>query len=285
MAMRSILCVFDGNDEELSALSTAAEFAKATGGRLVALHVTYLSSAYRGPYAEAAMAGGGWIEVIDNQRERMRDNARSLFEASCARHGLAAGDHSGRGPAARFVSLENATNADLIRALSLSDVVVAGSLPGSSEVIDRTPIDFALFSARRPVLVVRPSADDAPAAIVGAETAVAWDGSLPSIQALVAAAPLLAAQPQVTLLTAAERGTHPVEPALEYLAAHGVVPQHETVPVDGPAATAILDRARALGCGLLVSGAFGHSVLRERVLGGFTDSLLTEADLPVLLVH
>jgi nucleotide-binding universal stress UspA family protein len=36
---------------------------------------------------------------------------------------------------------------------------------------------------------------------------------------------------------------------------------------------------------LLVAGAFGHSRLREFVLGGVTRSLLTRLEIPALLCH
>lgn len=282
MAMKSTLCLFDGGDEEMSALATAAAYTAAVRGRLEALHVTYLSSVFRGPHAEAAVAGGGWVEVIDRQRDRITDAARALAEATAERYGLPLGGEAL--PAVHFTVLENASNADVVRTLALSDLVVVGAATGSTDVIDRTPVDLALFTARRPVLVVRPTEDDAPAPILGARTAVAWDGSVVAIHALVATTPLLAGQRSVTLITAGGGARRDPAPALAYLAAHGITAHAD--PVDGDrAAVAVLRRAREIGAGLLVSGAYGHSVVRERVLGGFTDTLLSEAEMPLLLVH
>jgi nucleotide-binding universal stress UspA family protein len=277
---KSMICLFDGNDEEMSALATAARLAGDVRGRVDVLHISYLSDVLRGRYAGAA-SSSGWVSVIDRHREEIATAAQSLAGAMFEREGLAVGDGA---PGGRFVRLLNASNAELLRTLSLADLVVVGAATESTDVIDRTPVDLALFTARRPLLVVRPADADAPADIVGARTVVAWDGSLTAIRALVGTMPILAGQQAVTLVTAGEGVLHAPEPALAYLAAHGVAARAEHIH-DDPPARAIIRRAHALRAGLLVSGAYGHSVVRERLLGGFTDTLLAEADLPLVLVH
>jgi nucleotide-binding universal stress UspA family protein len=47
----------------------------------------------------------------------------------------------------------------------------------------------------------------------------------------------------------------------------------------------ILDRARVLGCDLIVKGAYTQSRLRQLIFGGTTRHLLTHAGLPVLTAH
>ena len=49
--------------------------------------------------------------------------------------------------------------------------------------------------------------------------------------------------------------------------------------------TALLRHAADSGAGLLVAGGFGHSRLREWVLGGTTRELLDALHLPVLFSH
>jgi nucleotide-binding universal stress UspA family protein len=75
---------------------------------------------------------------------------------------------------------------------------------------------------------------------------------------------------------------HPIE----YLAYHGIVarrrslhaPVHET-------GDALLHEAQRMDSDLLVMGAYGHSRLRERVLGSATRRILQQATLPVLMQH
>jgi len=48
---------------------------------------------------------------------------------------------------------------------------------------------------------------------------------------------------------------------------------------------ALLAAAHRLHADLLVMGAFAHGAFRERMLGGVTQHVLAEADLPVLMRH
>ena len=47
----------------------------------------------------------------------------------------------------------------------------------------------------------------------------------------------------------------------------------------------ILSEATAESADLLVMGGYGHSKLREALLGGATRTLLADATLPILLSH
>jgi nucleotide-binding universal stress UspA family protein len=47
----------------------------------------------------------------------------------------------------------------------------------------------------------------------------------------------------------------------------------------------LLEKVHQLGADLLVMGAYAHSPVREAILGGVTRSMLSRADLPVLMRH
>ena len=71
-----------------------------------------------------------------------------------------------------------------------------------------------------------------------------------------------------------------------YLARHGLkveVVRDEAVGIDIGAE--LLSRAADFQADLLVMGAWGHSRMRELVLGGATRSLLGAMTLPVLMSH
>ena len=51
------------------------------------------------------------------------------------------------------------------------------------------------------------------------------------------------------------------------------------------AGSALLRHSAGIEAGLLVAGAFGHSRVREFILGGATRSLMAAPALPVLLSH
>ena len=50
-------------------------------------------------------------------------------------------------------------------------------------------------------------------------------------------------------------------------------------------ADALLSRVSDLGADLLVMGAYSHSRLRERILGGVTRQILAQMTVPVLMAH
>lgn len=75
-------------------------------------------------------------------------------------------------------------------------------------------------------------------------------------------------------------------PLQAYLADHGVKAEREEFDVAGqdigPAILAGAMRSRA---NLLVMGAYGHSRLREFILGGATRQILDAAALPIFMSH
>jgi nucleotide-binding universal stress UspA family protein len=60
---------------------------------------------------------------------------------------------------------------------------------------------------------------------------------------------------------------------------------HVKTPGGGGAAEDILSFAAVHGAGLIVAGGYGHSRMREWILGGVTRDLLTAAPVCVLLSH
>jgi nucleotide-binding universal stress UspA family protein len=60
---------------------------------------------------------------------------------------------------------------------------------------------------------------------------------------------------------------------------------HERVPGEAGVADALIAAAHELGAATLVAGAYGHSRLREAVMGGVTRALLDRSDIPLLLAH
>jgi nucleotide-binding universal stress UspA family protein len=73
---------------------------------------------------------------------------------------------------------------------------------------------------------------------------------------------------------------------VDHLTRHGVTAQlKRTVKGDVTIEDAILDYAADSSADLLVMGGYGHSRLREFVLGGVTRSILGSMTLPVLMSH
>jgi nucleotide-binding universal stress UspA family protein len=101
--------------------------------------------------------------------------------------------------------------------------------------------------------------------------------------------PLLKAADQVEVVTVTNATGDrilPSEPMARHLARHGIEVEAARL-VDGEAgiANTLLSRAADLDADLIVMGGYGHSRLRELVLGGTTRSILQSMTVPVLMVH
>ncbi len=169
----------------------------------------------------------------------------------------------------------------------LTDLVVISAPDGDWKPRLSAPPTAAdvVVRSRAPVLVV-PSASrgfDCTAPI-----AIAWNGSAESCAAIRAAMPLLRQASAVHLLTVAEEhgpDFPPVE-ASAYLSRHGVASElQELERGSAPISETLLEGAQRCKAGCLVMGAYGHSRLRESVLGGVTRGMLQKASLPLLLAH
>lgn len=174
----------------------------------------------------------------------------------------------------------------------LTDIVVIGQdNPDGSEPYRSELIEAAILDSGRPVLIV----PYAGAAKMGAgRIVVAWDGSPTAARALHAALPLLAGVEMVHVLTVgkaarsdgvdSEGGTGADVAA--YLARHGIRATIHAMP-DGDidVAAALLNHVADTGMNMIVMGGYGHSRLRQFVLGGVTRTILASMTVPVLMAH
>ena len=171
------------------------------------------------------------------------------------------------------------------------DLTILGQLDpdgGDTELIRPRPELVALASGR-PILAV-PYAGQFET--VGQRVLIGWNATREATRAVNDAMPLLAAADVVTVLTIDARegpdahGELPGADISLHLARHGVKATIErTVSAGVPAGEVLLSRAADLGADLLVIGAYGHSRMRELLLGGATRSILQSMTVPVLMSH
>jgi nucleotide-binding universal stress UspA family protein len=139
----------------------------------------------------------------------------------------------------------------------------------------------------RPVIVV-PGAQREPARFD--RILAAWDGSAPAARALSDASPLLERAGHIEIVAVNAAGGASVvsasgERVARKLARLGVDASFHRVPGAGDPGVVLLSRAADVGADLIVSGGYGHSRLREAVLGGVTRTLLANATAPVFMSH
>lgn len=122
--------------------------------------------------------------------------------------------------------------------------------------------------------------------------AIAWNGSAEALRAVHAALPMLIRAWKVVILN---RGGNqaslmdqwmPGFDLASYLQRHGVIAESHALADRGEGiGTDLLQAAGAFQADLLVMGGYGHTRLRERILGGATREALEKTTIPVLMRH
>jgi nucleotide-binding universal stress UspA family protein len=164
-------------------------------------------------------------------------------------------------------------------------VVIEQPDPGRRRPADHH-LDTVLLRSGRPALVVPYIQRHEPKF---GQATVAWDGSATAARALGDALPLLRRMSRVEVVNVVRAGDEQdrdFAPKLaRHLARHGIDAEFRRLPSAIPVAETILSHVADAGSDLLVMGAYGHSRLREALLGGASRGILSSTAVPVLMAH
>jgi nucleotide-binding universal stress UspA family protein len=290
MAISKILVPVTGKLDQTNTLDLAVAV-----GRIMHSHLEVL---YMEIDPERVLATGyegktiGWIyahtEILPQLVNATREDARAAFQAWAQRSGIeltSPRDAPAQNRPVRwreYVGVPESIIADLGRFCDLIVLPRADSTDSERRMVQ---LQAALYEAARPVLLTPPGGSKQ----LLQDVVVGWNASPGAVRALTTALPLLSRMHRVVLLTIGE--TEPAEPLrdielLEYLACHGVRPERVTVTPDRRGVGArLLHEAMTMNAGLLVIGAYSHSLMREAFFGSTTRDVLETADRPVFLVH
>ena len=134
------------------------------------------------------------------------------------------------------------------------------------------------LNAGRPLLVAASGAEHLPASRV----LVAWKDTREARRAVADAVPLMAGAREVVVATVDREADilvrEGIADVVAFLARHGITARSEVIAGKDDA-KGLAELARSMSADLVVSGAYGHSRLREWVFGGVTRSLLDEGRL------
>ncbi|CDX16758.1 UspA domain-containing protein [Mesorhizobium sp. ORS 3324] len=213
----------------------------------------------------AAVAAELWEQSRDEIRQKLKD-LRGEFETLAA--GAVKTDWRG--------AIENPDHA-LARSSRLADLILTSAAQGASTGDSYRTADpgSLVLRAGRPVLVAAHGTADIPAGRV----VVAWKDTREARRAVADAVPLMAMANEVTIV-AVDRNPDDwirdgVKDVASFLAGHGIKARTEILKSDNEA-DRLVDFLASVSAELIVSGAYGHSRLREWVFGGVTRSLLDE---------
>ncbi|HUI95158.1 MAG TPA: universal stress protein [Xanthobacteraceae bacterium] len=247
-------------------------------------HLCAVAFAYE-PVVPPSIMGGVPLEVIEAQwaaSERAADAAIAAFEAAAKRAGIA----SERRKLAASLGGAGELFGRLARRFDLS--VVGQTEPKQGAAQDLV-IEGALFGSGRPVIVV-PYIHHGGLGLD--RVLVCWDGGRAAARAVADAMPLLARAGAIDVVmveSGRRRGASDEIPGVdvgEHLARHGLkIEVKRVVSTDVDVPNTILSHAADSGTDFIVMGGYGHSRLREFILGGATQGVLASMTVPVLMSH
>jgi nucleotide-binding universal stress UspA family protein len=268
--MKNILLHIHDDDEQAARLEMALDIARQTDGHLSCVQVTPVEAFGGDPYG-GLFGMAALIDTIHDQDKALR----LATEARLASQGVAWDWRCFDGNVVETL-IDQALLADLV-VLSQPSVARRGHPPAAI-------VGDVVIYARCPVLMVpqgqRALDLDGPAV-------VAWNGSSEAAHALRLAMPMLKRAAGVHLVEVSDEATSvPASEAAQWLSRHGIAADVHDWPAKGRRiSVALLHAASELGAAYLVMGAYGHSRLRETVLGGVTRELIASTTVPLLMVH
>ncbi|SME88564.1 Nucleotide-binding universal stress protein, UspA family [Tistlia consotensis] len=280
MAYKTILVHLDDSKSCKKRVQAALDLAARQDAHVVGL---YIAAEFAAPAYLMAQMPQDLLDRQEALRKEATDKALAAFDEAARKAGVHAEPRSARAYADEVEDV-----------LSLhgryADLVVLGQHdPDDDLSMGESAVEQAVLALGRPLLLV-PYVG--AAAGFGQRPLLLWDASREAASAVDDALPLLQAAKKVDILSVNPRhgirghGEEPGADIATVLARHGVKTEaRHVISKEISIADTILSSASDLGSDLLVMGAYGHSRLRELVMGGVTRSVLQHLAMPALMSH
>jgi nucleotide-binding universal stress UspA family protein len=260
---------------------TAADYAISIAQTFSA-HITGIAFAYEPVTAPTVMGGvpSDWVNAQRTESAKQATAAIAQFEGAAQRLGLSA-DH-------QMLTAEVGGAAHLFgRIAQRFDLSVVGQAEPDRPAPEELIIESALFESGRPVVVV-PYIQKQGLKLE--RVLVCWDASRTATRAIADSLPFLTRAKAIDVITVTD-GHAKNDATLgadigHHLARHGLnIEVKRIVSPDVDVPNTILSYAADCSADFLVMGGYGHSRLREFMLGGATRGILTSMTVPVLMSH
>ena len=276
MSYKTILVHCDASNSVSHRLTVAADLAQRFGARLVGLHVR---RPFETPvFFDGGFATGDFFRIYGEGVKAEETEASAAFAKAT----------KGQEVATEWRAVDGYVDSELAVQARYADLVVVGQARAGADGDTRRP------SGNR-------GARDRPAGSRGAvyrrQTTrqgrlAVWNASREAARAAVDALPFLKAAQKVIVLavnptaSAEGHGPEPGADAAAWLARHGVkVTLQQDVASNADVGGVILSRAADHDADLIVMGIYGHSRMREMVLGGASRTMLASMTVPVFMSH
>jgi nucleotide-binding universal stress UspA family protein len=266
-------------------METAIGAAKNGGGVITCLHAR-IDVIETAAIAESMFPQHGrTLETIrhitEEEAERHR-KARLAFDSAIKAHGLLLNETAAAATVAvRWKETKSFLN-ETLEETRYHDVTVMAR----EHELSPERIKSVLLQSGRPLILAAPK----PLPAIGRRIAIAWKEGPEAARAITAAGPWLADAQSVVILSVSQRDyvddddRSSAERLAKRLSERGIQAQVETACSPLSSETTLLqNKAYDFDADLLVMGAYGHSRLREFILGGVTEGMLKDCAVPLLM--
>jgi nucleotide-binding universal stress UspA family protein len=271
MAIKSLMVNLEAGRSNESLLTLVANLAERLGASVIGICTCQL---LQGIYSDGYVSS----ELVDGAQRAAQDDmhkAEAEFRALMGKRGCSIDWRSCiaiEGPAA-YVACQ----------ARCADLIITGVTPSTGLGVK---IGDLMMESGRPVVSIPAGVSK----LTFEHAIVAWKDTREARRATAAALPLLKIASRVSVLEMADpsdldSARHHVRDVAHWLARHGIHAEPNAVAAACDEPRAFADMAKTQGADLIVAGAYGHSRLREWVLGGFTRHLLNETGICALVVH
>jgi nucleotide-binding universal stress UspA family protein len=188
--------------------------------------------------------------------------------------------------------LESSARLPLNRVINqswFSDLLVLGQFDTDPKVVSDIPPDFTqsvIIESAAPAIVLPHSGAFAS---IGTHVLIAWKPTRESNNALRASIPFLQRAETIHVIADSEPNEQfSIQHRFEtYLQSNNIpaVPKYHSLESNELAGERLLSLAADINADLLVMGCYGHSRLRELMIGGVSKTILAAMTLPVLMAH
>lgn len=284
MTYRTIAVHVNESSHAVGRITLAAQLANASQSNLIGVAATALPQSYylggmTGLDGDSASALNAYLDFM---KERATNNL-ATFEAIV--------DKAGVRNFERRIIEDEAGAAMCLQARYSDLLVVSQSDPEESLPAEAANMsEYVVMNSCRPVLLI-PYAGEFTK--IDDRVLIAWDGSPQAARAISGAIPLLRQALVVEIAVFnpdATSGVHGQDPGADialYLARHSVNVEvsRQAMDNDIDIGNAMLSHVADTDAKLIIMGAYGHSPLREILLGGATRTILQSMTVPVLMSH
>ena len=290
MTIKSILCIFGGSSDELSILDSTFSLAKKHDAHACFLHISSDPTEYAFGYREDAISMAPVLETIKKESQRRMKRAQKYVVSYAEKYRVPVDMNEPplNQASVQFKHQTDSVNEAIAREGRLSDLIIMSHEQARSDGLYEQKSISALFNTGRPVMFL-PEKWPVPVQLSGNIISLAWNGSLESTRALQHSMSFMTKAKKVHILTAPENGEDESlrDMLVTYLGRQGIRADIDIIDRGGHhnIEEAILAKVKELHSDLFVMGAYGHSRFREIILGGMTEYMLKNADVPLLLSH